>query len=90
MEWRAFDERTTNFTVFWCLSHPAWPTCDSSINWVVVPRNATTFELKSNESLKFAVSANGESGGSGMGWEKTVLESESGENFISFLPAFTD
>ncbi|CAG0900415.1 unnamed protein product [Darwinula stevensoni] len=82
LEWKALDEeRTTNFTVFWCLSHPAWPTCDSSINWEVVPRNTTTFKLKSNESLKFAVSVNAESGGSGMGWEKTVFEPEADQNF---------
>ncbi|CAG0903880.1 unnamed protein product, partial [Darwinula stevensoni] len=80
LEWRALEEeKTTNFTVFWCSSHPAWPNCDSNINWQVVSKKTTTFGLKSNESLKFAISANGESGsGSGMGWEKIVFESKSG------------
>ena len=82
LEWKAPGEgTTTNYTVFWCSSPPSWPNCDSDINWAVVPKTNTTFEMASTESLKFAVSANGEFGHSGMGWEKIEYGSDSGEHF---------
>ncbi|CAG0901452.1 unnamed protein product [Darwinula stevensoni] len=80
-EWRPSEEKkTTNFTVFWCHNSPHWPDCNSVINWIVVPRNITTFELKSEELLKFAVAANGESGGSGMGWERFESSQDPGQS----------
>ncbi|CAG0898593.1 unnamed protein product [Darwinula stevensoni] len=87
LEWKAPGEgTTTNYTVFWCSSPPAWPNCDSDIDWDVVPKSNTTFELNSTESLKFAVSANGEFGHSGMGWEKIEYGPDSGLNLpISVL-----
>ncbi|CAG0901145.1 unnamed protein product [Darwinula stevensoni] len=81
LEWRALEEeKTTNFTVFWCLSTPYWPKCDSGIDWVFVSRNTTTFELKSNKLLKFAISANRENGSSGMGWDQILMVPDSGQN----------
>ncbi|CAG0896933.1 unnamed protein product [Darwinula stevensoni] len=74
LEWKASEkDKTTNFTVFWCLSPPSWPTCASDINWVVVPKSIVAFELESIESLKFAVSANGELGSSGLSWKKAEI-----------------
>ncbi|CAG0881157.1 unnamed protein product [Darwinula stevensoni] len=76
LEWEALeDERTTNFTVFWCRSPPEWPSCETDINWDVSENNV--FELNSTEPLKFAVSANGEFGHSGMGWKEAELNQES-------------
>ncbi|CAG0902051.1 unnamed protein product [Darwinula stevensoni] len=84
LEWKAPAEgTTTNFTVFWCPSPPPWPTCDSNINWLLVSKYNTTFELESTVSFKFAVSANGEFGHSGMGWERTEHEPESGLNLLA-------
>ncbi|CAG0903356.1 unnamed protein product [Darwinula stevensoni] len=77
LEWKEpEDERVNNYTVYWCISPPSWPFCDS-VNWTVATRKCHNFELESIETLKFAISANGLSGSSGMGWEKS--EQGSGE-----------
>ena len=88
LEWMALEEeRTTNFTVFWCRSPPLWPKCNSDINWRVIPKNTTKFEFKSNESLKFAVSVNREFGDSGMSWDKSMMIPDSGDFVFSIEPS---
>ncbi|CAG0898253.1 unnamed protein product [Darwinula stevensoni] len=83
LEWKASEERKIeNFTVFWCRSPTPWPVCDTGIDWEVVSKDKTTFEWKSVEPLKFAVSANGESGHSGLCWERAKVERE-----LGYVPA---
>ncbi|CAG0889128.1 unnamed protein product [Darwinula stevensoni] len=90
LEWRALEEeKTRNITVFWCPSYPPWPDCDSSISWTVVPKSNTTFELESTESLKFAVSANGEFAQSGMGWKGFESSQEPGQDSLVLILVIT-
>lgn len=64
-----YGPNITSYTVFWCESKNESPThCKDSINFQRVNRSDTKFQLKTNDTMNFAISANSDMSSSGMTW----------------------
>lgn len=59
----------TSYTVFWCESPNESPShCKDSINFQRVDHSVTQFQLETNDTMNFAISANSDVSSSGMTW----------------------
>lgn len=64
-------DEITSYTVFWCVAKTELPnSCEGSIDFERRSPSKTHFELKSNQTVNFAISANSNKSTSGMVWAR--------------------